>query len=175
MEHDTMVMRLLEHYEAAGHDEAAGWYRNSRRTARRLARQYGGGLGRAAGIIAALSPQVQWKVNVRMAEDMLRDGWATGQTYANLLKAERILQGERPLTVLGGPKVRAFYRAMMGDEDAAVIDTWMLQAIGWERKGVSLRQYERCAAALRAAAAQTGLTTAGFQAVVWTQVRGGGD
>lgn len=175
MEHDEMVMSLLEHYEAAENDAGADWYYNSRRTARRLARQYGGGLGRSAGIIAALSPQVQWKVNVRMAEDMLRDGWATGQTYANLLKAERILQGARPLTVLGGPKVRAFYRAIMGDEDACVIDTWMLQACKWPRKGVSLRQYERCAAALRDAAAQASLPAAQFQAIVWTQVRGGGD
>lgn len=171
-----MVVSLLEHYEASEHDAAAGWYRESRRFARQLSREYGGGLGRAAGVIAALSPQVQWSRNKAMACDMLRDGWATGQTGANLLKAWRIREGERPLRVLGGPKVTAFYRAMMGDEDAAVIDTWMLTALGMpERRGVTPRQYEQCAAALRAAASYTELTTAQFQAVVWTQVRGGGE
>lgn len=175
VEHDVMVLNLLEHYEASEHDAAAGWYRESRRFARKLTREHGGGLGRAAGIIAALSPQVQWHQNKAMACDMLADGWAVGQTHANLLKAWRIREGERPLKVLGGPKVRSFYRAMMGDEDAAVIDTWMLQAIGWESRWLSPRQYERCAAALREAAQHAGLPTAQFQAVVWTQVRGGGE
>ena len=175
MDHDVMVMNLLEHYEAAENDVGAAWYNESRRFARQLTRQYGGGLGRASGIVAALSTQVQWHRNKAMACDMLADGWAVGQTHVNLVKAYRIREGERPLRVLGGPKVRAFYRAMMGDEDAAVIDTWMLQALGWDRRGVSARQYERCASALREAASYTGLTTASFQAVVWTHVRGGGE
>lgn len=175
MEHVDMVVNLLDHFEQAGTVEGERWYRESRRYARQLAREHGGGVGRAAGIIAALSPQVQWSRNKVMAADVMATGTATGQTDANLTKAWRIWGGERPLQVLGGPKVRAFYRAMMGDEEAAVIDTWMLQAIGWPQRGLSARQYERCAAALAEAASYTHLTTAQFQAVVWTHVRGGGD
>jgi hypothetical protein len=175
LEHDDMVLRLLGHYEDAGHDEAAGWYRESRRFARSLAREHGGGLARPAGIIAALSPQVQWHRNKAMAADMMATGTCTGQTGANELKAWRIWQGERPLRVLGGPKVTNFYRAMMGHEDAAVIDTWMLHALDWGKRGCSAKEYERCAAALREAASMTALTTAQFQAVVWTHVRGGGE
>jgi hypothetical protein len=170
-----MVLNLLQHYEQAGRDTGAEWYRESRRFARRLTREHGGGLGRAAGIVAALSPQVQWSRNKAMAEEVMATGWTTGQTTANIHKAVRIWEGERPLRVLGGPKVRAFYRAMMGHEDAAVIDTWMLQALGWHKRGVTARQYERCAEALRTAASYTPLSTASFQAVVWTQVRGGGE
>ena len=175
MEHKEMVVNLLDHFEQAGTTEGERWYRESRRYARQLAREYGGGVGRAAGVVAALSPQVQWERNKVMARDVMATGEAIGQTGANLTKAWRIWSGERPLQVLGGPKVRAFYRAMMGDEDAAVIDTWMLQAIGWPQQGLSARQYERCAAALTEAASYTHLTTAQFQAVVWTHIRGGGD
>lgn len=174
-EHDEMVVNLLDHYEQSGHDGAAGWYRESRRYARALAREHGGGVGRAAGIIAALSPQVQWHRNKAMACEVMETGWATGQTHTNLLKARRIWLGERPLQVLGGPKVRSFYRAMMGDEEACVIDTWMATALGWPHNFFSERQYEKCAAALKQAASYTDLTTAQFQAVVWTHVRGGGD
>jgi hypothetical protein len=175
MEHMEMVVNLLDHFEASDASNGERWYRESRRYARQLAREYGGGVGRAAGVIAALSPQVQWSRNKEMARDVMATGTAVGQTGNNLTKAWRIWNGERPLKVLGGPKVRAFYRAMMGDENAAVIDTWMLQAMGWPQRSLSARQYERCAAALAEAASYTHLTTAQFQAVVWTQVRGGGE
>ena len=41
---------------------------------------------------------------------------------ANLAKAKRIFQGEAPLDVLGGMKVRSFYRNIMLDESAVTID-----------------------------------------------------
>jgi hypothetical protein len=173
--HEVMVVNLLDHYESSEGDGLT-WYRESKRYARELSRTYGGGVGRAAGIIAALSPQVQWSVNKRLAEQVMRTGSTEeGCIEANAMKAYRIWMGERPLRVLGGPKVRAFYRAMMGDEDAAVIDTWMLQAVQWPRQGCSAKQYDRVAAALREAAARVEVPTASFQAVVWTHVRGGGE
>lgn len=176
--HDEMVVNLLEHYEQCDHDDLATgvrWYSDTRRYARLLATEHGGGVGRAAGIIAALSPQIQWERNKLLAAEVMCDGRVTGQSRANVLKSLRIYDGERPLSVLGGPKVRAFYRAIMGDEDAAVLDGWMSRALGRPVAFFSARQYERCAAALREAASYTSLTTAQFQAVVWTHVRGGGE
>lgn len=173
--HEEMVYNLLVAYEAGGFG-GERWYRESRRFARQLKREYGGGLGRAAGIIAALSPQVQWNVNKRLAEQVMEHGEPVeGCLALSATRAWRIWLGERPLSVLRGPKTRAFYRAIMGDPDAEVIDTWMLLALGWPHRSVSPRQYERCAAALREAAEQTPLTVADFQAVVWTAVRGGAD
>lgn len=173
--HDEMVVNLLGHYERAN-DDGEQWYRESRKFARYLARQYGGGLARAAGIIAALSPQVQWHVNKRMAEHVMQDGTpGEGCLGANADKAYRIWMGERPLAVLGGPKVRAFYRAIMGDDDSVVLDTWMATALGWPHNAFSERQYERASAALVDAAGYCNRAPAVFQAIVWTQVRGGAD
>ncbi len=174
-DHDTMVMSLLEHYEASN-NEGERWYAESRRYARQLQRQYGGGLGRAAGIIAALSPQLQWVVNKRLAAQVMAEGWpAEGCLELSANRAHAIWMGERPLAVLGGNKTRAFYRAIMGDEDAAVIDTWMAVALGWPHNSFSPLQYERCERALRVAASYTPHTVATFQAIVWTQVRGGAE
>jgi hypothetical protein len=170
-DHDVMVLNLLEHFEASDGDGET-WYRESRRTARRLARENDRTLSCAAGVIAALSPQVRWAENVRMAEEVMRTGETTGLGLSRD-RAWRIWLGERPLRVLGGPKTRAFYRAMMGDENAAVIDTWMLFALGWPTSSISPKNYEKCADALREAARLANTGTSTFQAMVWTQVRGG--
>lgn len=173
-DHETMVFRLLGHFEDSDLD-GTSWYRASRQFCEELAKEAGISLAKVAGITAALSPQVQWNRNKLMAHEVALTGWTTGQTTANIHKAVRIWEGEQPLRVLGGNKVRAFYRAIMGHEDAVVLDTWMATALGWPHNGFTDRQYQRCEAALREAAAVTSLSPANFQAVVWTHVRGGGE
>jgi hypothetical protein len=173
-----MVGALLEHWEDA-YDNApapagSSWYADARAECRRMARAHGSTLTRVAGVVAALSPQLQWGVNLRIAEQVLSTGTAQeGCLTASRQKAERIYDGERPADVLGGPKVRAFYRALLGDADAAVVDTWMFHAVGWpEKGGRGGKLYERVADALREAAALAQLPVSEFQAIVWTQVRG---
>ena len=171
-DHDSMVRSLLEHYEASdgvtGHD----WYDQGH--------AFAAGLGEvriACGIVAALSPQVQWKVNKRLAEQVFsNDGEVTeGCLSLSGEKAWRIWNGEEPEDVLGTRKTLHFFRALMLDRDAPVVDTWMAQALGWPHNWFSPRQYERAAGALTAAAGYATLPTATFQAIVWTQVRGGED
>lgn len=164
-----------------------GWYRESRRTARAMARRYGVSLKTTAGIIAALSPRTHWADNVRGAErvlyrrnlpDVLRELAPIVPGFgANVRKAERIAEGEDPLVVLGGDKVRAFYRAILGDPDAVVIDVWMIRAAGEDPKVYKAtgRAYALMAEALRIAADEAGASPADFQAIVWTHVRGGAE
>lgn len=149
-----------------------GWYRESRRVARALARKHECTLSTAAGVIAALSPRIRWNTNVQGADFILGGGNEGPGFNTNVEKACRIRDGERPLTVLGGPKVTAFYRAIMGDKDAAVIDVWMWRAMG---AAPGTMKYEEAEAALRAAAEKSGVAVADFQAIVWTYIRGGGD
>ena len=167
-----MVLSLLEHFEAstgAGSD----WYPRARGFARELSREHGGGLARPAGIIAALSPQLQWNVNRRIAAHYMAHG-EPGEGCLRLSdeRAHAIWRGHRPLDILGGPKTRAFYCAIMGDDSAAVVDTWMGTALGWPHSAFSARQYERCADALSVAAGHARKPVTTFQAIVWTQVRG---
>jgi hypothetical protein len=76
---------------------------------------------RAAGIIAAMSPMTSWPLNVRRA----REVYATGTTVGlkrNVAKAERIYNGEAPLDVLSGQKVRSFFQNIMGDPHGVTVD-----------------------------------------------------
>lgn len=169
----STVERLLEHY-ALSSGEGESWYRESRRQARRIARETGVTLSTAAGLLAAYSPRVMWVVNVRLALETARDGVpTTGCMATSRANALRIVAGERPLAVMRGPKTREFYRAIMGDEDAAVIDVWMLRAMGEDpTKAPTAKRYDALASDLREAARRANIGTATFQAIVWTQVRG---
>lgn len=98
---------------------------------------------RAAGVIAALSPQQSWPVNKRMAAEFY-DGRRNVHTAPNVSKAERILQGEPPLDILGGPKVRAFYTNIMGMDthEAVTIDRHAIMVCeGRVIAGDSLKAY----------------------------------
>lgn len=77
-------------------------------------------VARAAGIIAALSPNQSWPVNRRMAAEFY-DGRRNVHTTNNVNKALAILGGAEPLSVLGGPKVRAFYANIMGLDSAEAV------------------------------------------------------
>lgn len=149
-----------------------GWYRESRRVARKLSKKHGTSLATAAGVIAALSPRMRWNANVAGADAILGGSDEGPGFSSNVAKAVRIRNGEKPLAVLGGDKVRAFYRAIMGDKDAAVVDVWMYRAMGVLPEEMSYADAEE---ALRAAAEKAGVAVADFQAIVWTQARGGAD
>jgi len=135
-----------------------------------MARRHGTTPRRAAGVIAALSPMQQWDVNLRMADAVLAGLEVKGLT-GNIRKAEAIASGAKaPLQVLSGPKVRAFYRAIVGDRESAVVDRHMWRAMGDD----PLRPpaYEVGARAITEAARSVGAPVADFQAVVWEHVRG---
>lgn len=67
-----------------------------------------------AGIYAALSPMNGWDTNVSNIVSILREGELAkvNTSHINRLKAIRITNGEEPLEVLGGHKVRSFYQAI---------------------------------------------------------------
>lgn len=148
------------------------WYREARRIARQLARRYDCTVSRAAGVIAALSPRLTWTYNVTAAEAVLAgDRKVPGVFRASLAKARMIQEGARPLDVLRGPKVRAFYRALMGDRDAAVVDVWTARAAGVQ-DAPNEREYAQVAQALRMGADEVGVSTSELQAAVWVAIRG---
>lgn len=127
----------------------------------------------AAGVIAALSPRLTWSYNVIAAEAVLAKAERVpGVFRANLVKARAIAEGARPLTVLSGPKVRAFYRALCGDSSAAVVDVWTARAAGLDQTALTPTMYDQVARALRMGADEVGTTTSSMQAVAWVAVRG---
>lgn len=77
---------------------------------------------RAAGVIAALSPQTSWTQNVRMATLAYHDRPALRGLSRSIAQADAILAGAHPLDVLGGDKTRAFFANIDGDDQAVTVD-----------------------------------------------------
>lgn len=135
-----------------------------------MAQRHGVSVSTAAGVIAALSPRLHWDQNLLAASRCLGSEDVPGVFMANLVKAQRIFAGERPLDVLSGPKVRAFYLAILGRQ-APVVDVWVARAAGIRRE-LTPRRYSEAARALTVAAERAGVPTTTFQATVWVAERG---
>jgi hypothetical protein len=110
--------------------EGLHWYTRASDVAQAIADNcLDGRYNAAAGIIAALSPNNRWERNVKDAEKLAKvftsggnlDEIKVGSYGANKVKAISILNGNDPLDILGGNKVRAFYRCIIG-EDAVCVD-----------------------------------------------------
>ena len=118
----TRVFRLATEAQiAAGLD----WYTDAHSVAQTMATAHGVSVAQAAGIIAALSPLNSWGANVNLANRLIASGGLTsGYLGVGLRKANAILAGTDPLTVLTSSKVRAFYLGILanGETDAVCID-----------------------------------------------------
>jgi hypothetical protein len=178
------VSSLLDVYAATTPETRADgglWYARGRRFALYVARTYHVSLEQAAGVTAALSPRKPWRENKRLAilsckahAANMKPGDVALHTLANVRKAWAILDGVAPLDVLGGAKVRAFYRNLTGDLSAVTVDAWAMRAAdGVDPKGTPTPDlYAAYAVAYTVAASVVGLAPAVFQAVVWIAVRG---
>lgn len=166
---------------ASDHAEGEGWYARAREFAATLDTD----VSRAVGVIAAISPMMPWDRNQTLAREIYM-GKRSGCLSANMAKAVRILDGEAPLSVLSGEKVRAFYLNIMGiDSDEAVtIDRHAIMVAEGKRiDGKSLKfgkathkryaQEYRNAARILSREFDKPLTPAQVQATVWVWWRRG--
>jgi hypothetical protein len=165
------------------------WYGRAHEQAAELAERYGFTVAQAAGAIAAMSPRVGWGENLADADTLLswaeraRDEpdapyvpeWALKLVSfsANRDRAIECLTVDDPLTVLRGPKQRAFYLNIMGDATGVTVDVWATRAATrgqLDTPGTS-RRYADIAAAYRTAARAVGVAPRDFQAGVWIAAR----
>lgn len=181
--HETLVARLLAHYDASDADTRhAGliWYDAAGRFAQYLASTYGFVVEQTAYVIAALSPNVSWRENMATAENACaqyaahgKGSWmgTRGAGYgANKAKSEAILEGY--LEALNGPKVTRFAEAILGNPEACTVDIWMQRACEMDTgKAPSKVEHRAIHLALLDAAERVGLSVRDFQATVWVQVR----
>lgn len=174
--------------------EALSWYERGGEFCHSIDRDNSLPAGTTAGVVAALSPLNHWQIQVDytpgiisrachlIARDVRPHDAITLSFFSNKDKAARILQGEAPLVVLGGDKVRSFYRNLTGDDDAVTIDRHAIEIAGWTGAKHDNRDnnknYARIAFAFRAAAEDLNLTPCGIQAlswVYWRELKGGRD
>ena len=87
------------------------------------------------GVVAALSPACSWENNIVQAISLFKSHEPDKLIYttygANVRKAIKIKQGMEPLNILGGYKVRAFYKNLLEPEknNRVCIDTHILNML----------------------------------------------
>lgn len=156
--------------------EGAEWYKVAHDL---VAKLYPENVSVAAGVVAALSPRCRWEENLRRAEELmasfLRQDAQPPSIHISLLtnQAWKIVHGANPLDVLHGPKVRAFYRNLLLDEEPVTVDVWAARVAEGRvnpnaPKG---RRYNLIARAYREAADRLSLSPSTCQATAWVQVR----
>lgn len=105
------VQNIINKYKEASPEMLEGghtWYPKAHEEALKIGK---GDPKRGAGIIAALSPLIDWDRNVREAKELVKTGGVKGALLpANVEKARRIHEGEDPEKVLGGHKVTNFFK-----------------------------------------------------------------
>lgn len=178
MQHHAEAIR--KHWREATDEtrqEGARWYAEARALVFRMSMEYGTSEETMAGVIAALSQQCSWDLNIEHARRLMEGEDYPGGLPLACEKAVRIRDGGDPEEVLGPRafKVREFYRALAGSDNAAVVDTWMLLAMRWDRPWYGAAQYRALADVLRKEAERLGLPVVEFQAIVWCQARKSAD
>lgn len=153
------------------------WYRTAHETASMIA---DGDVRTGAGVLAALSPQTSWWLNVELACDAFDAGTARRHTTDSCSKANRIMAGEDPASVLPmRRKTGHFYRCIVdpSDADAVCIDRHAYDiCVGiplgdWDRGLSAYGRYALVADAYRRAAAALGELPSTVQAVTWVAWR----
>lgn len=166
--------RLLAAWRSASREtRRAGraWYPAARQAAGDIARRRGISFKRSVYLIAVLSNNKDWDVNLDLADDVVTQ-WKHGDElrghYRPLLaKAERILAGD--FAALQGSKVVPFARAIYGDDSAAVVDRWMFRIVGELPRGGNSRDasVRRVSTALRNVARRVRRSVVEVQATIW--------
>lgn len=129
----------------------------------------------AAAIVAALSPQTQWSVNLRAAWRLLGTGEREPATLAS--------NHRRALGVLDGSidpeswqaKIGRFWRNLSGDLTCATVDTWAWAMLTGDELPIGLLKrkgaYAQCEQAFLIVADRYGQPPAVVQAATWIPYR----
>lgn len=180
-----MAVNILRVYHGAplpARDQGRNWYGLMRALLADVAERRGLSLDAVLGAAAAISPGMRWEF-VPMHVEALAKGTRGHKvpTYSRLFvsRARTCLRGKAPLDTLGGPKVRAFFRCLMGevgpvcvDGHAACIARGIRSNIRGDRADiapsrVAPAQYEKIADAYRLAANAVGIAPHEMQAITW--------
>ncbi len=183
-----MSKNIIYTFLNASHEdmqEGMNWYPNALHKCAEIADDTMLPLDTVVALVSVISPSIMWGGNISAPEQII-DLWDRGipatewtgfNIYpANLLKAERILNGE--ISALKGNKVVAFYRNIMGSWVDVTIDRWSIRValdepkLGKDKIVPSGKKvYEAIADAYRESARLLGVAAPEVQAVTWTVFR----
>jgi len=153
-------------------EQAAKWYLDAERVAEKVAENLDTSLEVGASVVSAFSPRERWTSNVAKAI-----AFSLGEKVVGLSNNLKMAQMSLSLgfEALRGRKTNAFARAIAGDENAVVVDVWMMRASGIGIDNPNKTQYTDISNAITEVASEFGLTPRTTQALIWIMVRGSGE
>ncbi len=181
---NAMVTNILSVADGNQYD-TANWYAQKHTEIAELCTEFNLSNEQACAMVAVLSPSLRWDKNLLTFTSIVTDYNAgvvgTYMAYgANVVKALRILDGDKPLLVLGGKKVTSFYYNLLHptrDTGYVTIDRHAVNiALNGLQCGVSgeyvptPKAYDTFANAYSVAAKQLGLLPQQLQAATWSFV-----
>jgi hypothetical protein len=150
-------------------EQASKWYVDAERVAAEVARNLDTTLEVGASVVSAFSPRERWTNNVTKAISFSLGNHIPGFKNNMVMANNAIAFG---YDALKGLKTNSFAKAIAGDEQAVVIDVWMLRAVGIEKKTPNQSQYWELVEAVKKTAFEFGMTPRAMQALIWIVVRG---
>ena len=180
------VRVLVETASDADYRDGSLWYLRAHDHALDLSERYGLTVRQASGIIAALSPQIGWEQNLVIADDFTASGGTASVHFSICTERARAILDDPhadPLDILGGPKVRSFYRNILNPTvpGPVTIDRHAAAILAGLPTPTYLRTYPKllnrtaiydlCAAAYRSAARALDLLPHEAQAIAWVRHR----
>ena len=153
---------------------AQRWYDEAQAFANSLRPSTGWNLEVAASVVSAFSPRTAWTLNKAKAEQYAH-GITPKGLRSHVAAADRCVS--EGFDGLRGPKTNAFARAIAGDPNAVVVDSWICRAAGLGKDDLNLTEYRAIADAIRGIAATPTvcMAPATLQALLWIIVRGKAD
>lgn len=167
--HRLISADKLEKLALAGIDRL-DWYQQATEQIVKICAQENWDVVEFSRKLAILSPQVAIRRNVRMALEYVGNGHHMGNTVRSV---KRSLEIYETTGKIGGNKVPEFARALLGDDEAIVLDTWMSKAMVREIDP-SVKHFARKATKLaaqklvRKVAKRLGISPRECQAAIWS-------
>jgi hypothetical protein len=175
-ERGQYISNIIDVYASATDDQwshGVNWYRHAHEVATMLA---DGDVRTGAGLLAALSPQTSWWLNVELASDAFESGSPSRHVGDALSKAAKILAGIDPSEVLPmGRKTGHFYRSILDPSDPVAVcidrhahDVAVGVPYGDEPRGLSAKgRYSLLAHCYWEASQRLDMLPSTVQAVTW--------
>lgn len=179
--HDDMVLNILAFYaEATPAERAEGmaWYTTALEAAQNIAARTGLSVEVVVAVIAVLSPQKEWNENLAWAAEVC-EAHVAGLSLPrrglgnSLRRAAIALSGDLSDVdrAVGSPKVREFYRSILGRPSAACVDRHALRIVAGDPlstpPAMTDARYRLAADAYREAGRELGVAARHVQAVTW--------
>ena len=146
------------------------WYQDSQDA---IKRTYGDYANLFSAFLVATSPNCMLNTNVTLARKAW-NYWYASKPFpreAFIKSAYSCLNTFINTQRFFGRKTHAFWLALQGNQNAIVIDVWIMRHFGYTNKVPTKRQYEAISVIIAYEAGGQGFTPCQWQAVLWCNER----